>query len=150
MIIKLRNFFFISSEDKNTIRKMKYVMSTLNCQKKGNKLLKTRKCWQIFPLMHVREFLGNNVHFVLQDTILGPKLKLKEQNEKTCINYLQQQFSMDHHERFQLRKEWENYYDSLFHVKINGYIKMQVCNLCKCPKDEVVIKVTLVNNKLML
>ena len=91
-----------------------------------------------------------NVHFVLQGTILGPKLKLKEQNEKTCINYLQQQFSMDHHERFQLRKEWENYYDSLFHVKINGYIKMQVCNLCKCPKDEVVIKVTLVNNKLML
>ena len=33
-----------------------------------------------------------NVHFVLQDTILGPKLKLKEQNEKTCINIYSSSF----------------------------------------------------------
>ena len=34
-----------------------------------------------------------------------------------------------------------NYCDSLFHGKIKDHIKMQVCNLYKCPKDEVVIKV---------
>ena len=33
------------------------------------------------------------------------------------------------------------YYDSLYNGKIKDHMKMQVRNLYKCPKDEVVIKV---------
>ena len=48
---------------------------------------------------------------------------------------------MDHREYINCEKNERNYYDSLFHGKMKTHIKMQVCNLYKCPEDEIVIKV---------
>ena len=108
MITKLRrNFFFISSEDKNPNTQNEICNEYIKLSKKGQQIIKNKEMLTDISIHTCQRILRKqfNVHFVLQDTILGPKLMLNEQNEKTCINSLQQQFSLDHRERFQLRKK---------------------------------------------
>ena len=107
MIIKLRNFFFYFKRRQKHNTQNEICNEYIKLSKKGQQVIKNKEMLTYISIDACQRILRKqfNVHFVLQDTILGPKLKLKEQNEKTCINYLQQQFSVDHHERFQLRKE---------------------------------------------
>ena len=76
----------------------------------------------------------------LQDAILGQNLMLKEQNGKFVQILHNGSFHWITVSNIHREKNEINYYDSLFHGNIKDHIKMQVCNLHKCPEDEVVIK----------
>ena len=60
----------------------------------------------MFPLMPVREFLGNNLVFLLDfRTLFRSKTNVQRIEWKIFANYPQQQFSLDHREQYQLWKK---------------------------------------------
>ena len=124
-------------------------MSTLNCQKKRKKLLKNKEMLTDISIDTCQRMLRKqfSVRSGLQHTILGQKLMFKEQDEKFVQILHNSSFHWMTVSNINCEKNKVNYYDSLFHGKIKDHIKMHVCNLYKCPEDEVVIKVRICQQK---
>ena len=143
---------FISSEEEDTNMRNATCNEYIKLSKEEEEVIKNKEMLTDISTDACQRILRKqfSVRSGIKNTILGQKLMFKEQNEKSVQILHNGSFHWLTVSNINCEKNEINYYDSLFHGKIKDHIKMQVCNLYKCPEDEVVIKVRICQQQPMV